>query len=111
MRNSGSRARPRCRVVTSLSGIWPRRWERPSWSRSARVDLTYETGGLWRGKAWGHPVFFLSYRDAPIEPDTIPLHLLTPPPAVPSRALLELLVRRTDLLQRFGELLVPLQPH
>ena len=31
----------------------------------SRVDLTYETGGLWRGRSWGHPVFFLSYREGP----------------------------------------------
>jgi len=77
----------------------------------ARVDLSYETGGLWRGRAWGHPVFFLSYRDAPVEPDTVPLHFLTSAPATPPHSLVELLARRADLRQRFGQWLFALHPH
>jgi len=76
-----------------------------------RVDLSYETGGLWRGRVWGHPVFFLSYRDAPVEPDTVPLHFLTPPSAAPPHSLVELLARHADLRQRFGEWLFALHPH
>jgi len=76
-----------------------------------RVDLSYETGGLWRGRVWGHPVFFLSYRDAPVEPDTVPLHFLTQPSAAPPHSLVELLARHADLRQRFGEWLFALHPH
>jgi hypothetical protein len=78
----------------------------------ARVEaLTYLTGGLWSGRAWGHPVFFLSYRDAPVEPDTVPLHFLTPAPDAPPHSLAELLARRTDLLQRYDRWLFALHPH
>src|SRR5262249_54251739 len=41
-----------------------------------QTHLDYQTGGLWRGVAWGHPVWLLAYRDAPVEEDTVPLRLL-----------------------------------
>lgn len=71
--------------------------------------LHYETGGLWRGRVGGHPVWLLSYRDVPVEEDTIPLHLLDRQPAAP-RQLGELVMRRQELLQRFGMWLHALQP-
>jgi hypothetical protein len=74
----------------------------------SRTDLHYEAGGLWRGRAWGHPVFFVSYRDAPVEPDTVPLHFLTAPPDAPPRSLAELLARRADLLRLYGHWLFTL---
>jgi hypothetical protein len=73
--------------------------------------LTYATGGLWQGRAWGHPVFFLSYRDAPVEPDTIPLHFLAPAGTAAPQALAALLAQRTDLLQRYEEWLFALHPN
>ncbi len=76
----------------------------------ARVHLDYETGGLWRGRAWGHPIFLLGYRDAPVEVDTVPLHLLAQPPAAPPSSLVELLTQRADLWQRYGLWLLTLHP-
>ena len=71
-----------------------------------RLAVTYEGGGLWRGRAWGHPVFFLAYRDAPVEADTVPLHLLT----APSPSLVTLLAQGGDLLQRYNPMLFALHP-
>ena len=56
-----------------------------------RTHLNYETGGLWRGQVWGHPVWLLSYQEAAVEEDTIPLHLLDLQRPAP-RALGELVV-------------------
>jgi hypothetical protein len=74
-----------------------------------RTHLNYETGGLWRGQVWGHPVWLLSYQEAAVEEDTIPLHLLDLQRPAP-RALGELVVERQELLGRFAEWLSALQP-
>ena len=74
-----------------------------------RTPLEYQTGGLWRGSAWGHPVWLLAYRDATVEVDTIPLHLLDREPAAP-RALAELVVQQQEWLHRFATWLSALQP-
>src|SRR5262249_61071267 len=77
-----------------------------------RVEaLTYATGGLWQGRAWGHPVFFLSYRDAPVEPDKIPLHFLAPAGTAAPHALAELLGRRGGFLERAERWLFAPPPH
>jgi hypothetical protein len=75
----------------------------------ARLHLDYEPGGMWRGRAWGHPISLVGYRDAPVEVDTVPLHLLAPPPAA-APSLAQLLSGRADLLQRYGTLLFSLHP-
>jgi hypothetical protein len=72
-----------------------------------RTFLDYETNGLWRGLVWGHPVWMLSYLDAPVEEDTIPLHLLD---RDPPRELGELVVQTEQLLRRFAPWLRALQP-
>jgi hypothetical protein len=74
-----------------------------------RTFLDYQTGGLWRGTAWGHPVWFVSYRDVPVEEDTVPLHLLDRDPGAPA-ALGELVLRHEELLRRFAPWLDVLQP-
>jgi hypothetical protein len=74
-----------------------------------RLHLNCETGGLWHGRAWDHPVFLVGYRDAPVEVDTVPLHLLAPPPAA-APSLAQLLSGRADLLQRYDPLLFSLHP-
>lgn len=55
-------------------------------------------------------MFFLGYRDAPVEPDTVPLHLLTPAPDVPPHSLVKLLARHADLLQQYEEWPFTLHP-
>jgi hypothetical protein len=74
-----------------------------------RAPWDYQTGGLWRGSVWGHPVWLQAYRDAPVEVDTIPLHLLDQDTAAP-RALGELMVQQRELLERFAAWLFALQP-
>ncbi len=75
----------------------------------SRAYLEYQTGGLWRGTVWGHPVWLVAYQDVPVEEDTIPLHLLDREPAAP-RALGELVLRQEALLHRFAKWLFALQP-
>jgi hypothetical protein len=75
----------------------------------SRTLFEYQTGGLWRGSVWNHPVWLLSYHDVPVEEDTIPLHLLDSEPNVP-RSLGELVVQRQELLERFAMWLRALQP-
>jgi hypothetical protein len=60
--------------------------------------LEYETGGLWRGALWGHPVYLLSYEDAPVEEDTIPLYLLGKQATTP-KELGTLVLEREELLR------------
>jgi hypothetical protein len=73
-----------------------------------RCALTYQAGGLWTGRCWGHPVFLVSARDVPVEEDTVPLWLIEGDP--PPRALGELVVQREDLLARYATWLMGLQP-
>jgi hypothetical protein len=74
----------------------------------SRSTLHYESGGLWTGRCWGHPVFLLSARDARVEEDTVPLWLIEGDP--PPRALGELVVQREDLLVRYASWMMGLQP-
>ncbi len=75
-----------------------------------RMYLEYQTGGLWRGSSWGHTIWLLAYRDAPVEADTIPLHLLDLDPAGAPAALGEVVLGTEELLQRFSKWLSTLQP-
>jgi hypothetical protein len=74
-----------------------------------RTFFTYETGGLWRGRVWGHPVWLVSGRDLPVEVDTVPLHLLDIDPPAPA-AVGALVLHDEDLQRRFATWLVALQP-
>jgi hypothetical protein len=76
----------------------------------SRTTWTYEAGGLWQGRAWGHPVFLVSYRDVPVELDTVPLHLLTRQPDTAAGDLGKLMVQHWDLLKRYAGLLFALHP-
>ena len=67
-----------------------------------RAFLRYEGDGLWVGQGWGHPLFLVSYRDLPMEPDSVPLHLLRRPDDRPPAALADLMARHTDLVGRYG---------
>jgi hypothetical protein len=69
----------------------------------------YQTGGLWTGQVWGHPVYLVSYRDVPVEEDSIPLHLLDRDPGAPTE-LGELIAGREELARRFVTWLYSLQP-
>ena len=74
-----------------------------------RTAFDYQTGGLWRGLVWGHPVWLVSARDLPVEVDTLPLRLLDRDPPAP-RAVGELVVGQEELLRRFATWLHTLQP-
>ncbi|MGL4552204.1 MAG: hypothetical protein ACRC33_13575 [Gemmataceae bacterium] len=75
-----------------------------------RAFFRAEGGGLWRGKAWGHPVFLLNYGQAdPGQLDALPLNILRRDLGTPS-AMRDLLASRLDLLRQFARLLVEFQP-
>lgn len=74
-----------------------------------RAAFEYQTGGLWRGSAWGHPVWLVSARELPVEVDTLPMHLLDRDPPAP-RAVGELVLHQEELLRRFATWLHSLQP-
>ena len=73
------------------------------------TPLTYETGGLWRGAVWGHPVWLLSYEDAVVEVDTVPLFLMGPEAKTP-KELGTLALQNQEWLWRFAEWFETLQP-
>jgi hypothetical protein len=75
----------------------------------SRTLFDSQTGGLWRGRAWRHPVWLVSARDLPVEADTVPLHLLDRDPPAP-RAVGDLVVQQEELLRRFATWLRALQP-
>ena len=74
------------------------------------MHLEYETGGLWRGAVWGHPVWLLSYGDVPVEKDTIPLLLMGDEATTP-KELGTLVLHDEDLLRRFEAWINTLQPN
>jgi hypothetical protein len=74
-----------------------------------RTHFQYQTDGLWSGRVWGHPVWLLAYRDAAVEEDTIPLHLLDREPGAPV-SLGKVVLKREELLRRFAGWLYALQP-
>jgi hypothetical protein len=73
------------------------------------MPLVYETGGLWRGAVWGHPVWLLAYEDATVEVDSIPLYLMGDEADTP-RELATLVLQDEGLLRRFAEWFNALQP-
>lgn len=74
-----------------------------------RTAFDYETNGLWTGRAWGHTVRLVAYRDLPAEEeDSLPLLLLRRDTAPP--VLGELLARQPDLAGRYAKWMVTLQP-
>jgi hypothetical protein len=75
----------------------------------ARAFFQYETGGLWRGRVWGHPIWLVSARDLPVEADTVPLHLLDRDPPAPM-AVGQLVLQDEELQRRFANWLSALQP-
>jgi hypothetical protein len=74
-----------------------------------RTFFDFEASGLWRGKVWGHTVWLLGYREAAVEVDSLPLHLLRREP-IPTRPFAELLVSNEELLRRFASWVFTFQP-
>ncbi len=74
-----------------------------------RTAFDYEGNGLWRGRAWGHRVWLMSYREAAVEEDALPLFLLDRQQPAPS-GLTELMVSHEELLREFGGWVKTLRP-
>jgi hypothetical protein len=73
------------------------------------TPLEYETGGLWRGTCWGHRVYLLSYEDAPVEMDTVPMYLMGDQEKTP-KELATVVLQHQDWLQGFAGYFSALQP-
>ncbi len=72
-----------------------------------RAAFDYLTGGVWKARAWGHPVFLVSGRELPVQEDSVPLLLMQD--RAPS-GLAKLVVDTPLLLERFAAWLRSLQP-
>ncbi len=110
--NEERRARGETRLENRQVSFWylvPKLPEPFLATARARTFLDYQTGGLWRGSVWGHPVRLVAYRDVPVEEDTVPLYLVGPEPVAP-RSLGELVVKHTELLERFAVFIRLYQP-
>jgi hypothetical protein len=110
--NEERRERKESRLANRQMSFWylaPKLGETFLGHARSRLHLTYETNGLWRGGAWGHPIWLLAYRDAAVEVDTIPLHLLAQEPLA-AQSLGELVLRQPELLLRFATWLSALLP-
>lgn len=75
----------------------------------ARATWTYETGGLWQTRVWGHPVWLYAYEDAAVELDALPFFLLNRKRPAPL-AVGQLLADRDELLRVFAAWVQALQP-
>jgi len=76
---------------------------------SRRTPLKYETGGVWSGQVWGHPIWLVSVNETPIEVDTIPLRLIHHTPTE-QKQLSKLLLSKAHELKRFAGLLYTWNP-
>jgi hypothetical protein len=66
--------------------------------------------GLWRGMTWGHPIFLVSGANLPVEPDSLPLHILGTGQKGEKRPVVEMLAHRPALWQRYSAWLATLHP-
>jgi len=109
--NQERRTRGEERLANSQVSFWylvPKLGDTFLGHARTRSHFEYETGGLWRGSVWGHPVWLVAYNDLLIEEDSIPLHLFDQPSA--PRSLVELVSGRQELIVRYAEWLNSLQP-
>ena len=67
--------------------------------------------GLWRGWAWQRPVLLVSGIDVPVEPDSLPLHILGQGTTDELRQVVEYLATQPDLWQQYANWLATLHPH
>jgi hypothetical protein len=75
-----------------------------------RTPFEPEGGGLWGGKAWGHPVFLLDYGGLDLrQEDALPLAMLRRDLGAPA-AIRDVLLARRDRLHRFGPFIPRYQP-
>jgi hypothetical protein len=58
--------------------------------------------GLWRSDVLGRLVFLVSSIDLPVEPDSLPLHIVGQEPLVTERKVAQLVVEQPELQQLYG---------
>ena len=66
--------------------------------------------GLWRCRLLGRLVFWVSSIDLPVEPDSLPLHLVGHEPRATERQVARLVLGRPELEARYGGWLASLHP-
>jgi hypothetical protein len=66
--------------------------------------------GLWQGQVWKRPVYLVSGSDVPVEPDSLPLHILGPGTVGEQRQVAEYLTGSPALWQRYSGWLATLHP-
>src|SRR5262249_45375517 len=93
--------------VVLVSCAAPGRHHPGAGARAGNADLP--DGWVMERAGVGAPLFLVSYRDLPVEEDTVPLRLLDREPGAP-RALGEVVGGRQELWRRFAMWLHALQP-
>ncbi|HZU34817.1 MAG TPA: hypothetical protein VFA18_02850, partial [Gemmataceae bacterium] len=66
--------------------------------------------GLWRSRALGRMIFWVSSRDLPVEEDTLPLHLVSREPPATELSVAQLVVEQPQLQARYGGWVATLHP-
>jgi hypothetical protein len=66
--------------------------------------------GLWRSEVLQRLVFLVSSVDLPVEPDSLPLHIVGQEPLATERAVAELVAGQPELQQRYGGWMASLHP-
>jgi len=66
--------------------------------------------GLWRSRALGRLIFWVSSRRLPVEADSLPLHLATREPSASARAVADLVLEQPQLQARYAGWMASLHP-
>jgi hypothetical protein len=66
--------------------------------------------GLWRCQLLGRLLFWVSGIDLPVEPDSLPLHLVGQEPLATERRVAQLVLEHRELQERYGGWLASLHP-
>ncbi len=74
-------------------------------------ECTALTEGLWRCRALRHAVFLVSRDTLPVEPDTVPLHLVCREADQVKLQLTQVVLQQPGWWQRFGSFLLAFHPH
>jgi hypothetical protein len=79
-------------------------------ARSLIGPLEEPAAGVWRARAWQRPLLLVSNRAVAVEPDTLPVHLLTTEPEATQREVVRLLSGHPELMRSYGGWLASLHP-
>lgn len=79
-------------------------------AKSALVSLEAVSPGIWRCRILRRLLFLVSGADLPVEPDSLPFHILEPESAENEEAIARLLISQPNLMPTLGDWMLNLHP-